>query len=141
MSSGAPLIEPGPASMPLKLRFVVTSSVDDERCSIPAFRFIEAQVRLLESGKVLCCNEYEKSEQDHRRDVGTHARAVLDSGALVFELREVEHAQNVAGPCIINRISAASRSRSKRYNISPVVRLIGLHLAPRSHQAALAGFQ
>ncbi|MCS3500805.1 hypothetical protein M2189_000243 [Bradyrhizobium japonicum] len=127
--------------MPLKLRFVVTSSVDDERCSIPAFRFIEAQVRLLESGKVLCCDEYEKSEQDHRRDVGTHAGAVLDSGAMVFELREVEHAQNVAGPCITNRISAASRSRSKRYDISPVVRLISLHLAPRSHQAALAGFQ
>jgi len=94
--------------MPLKLRFVVTSPVDDGRCSIPAFRFIEAQVRLLEPGKVLCCNEYEKPEQNHCRDVGTHAGAVLDSGAMVFELREVEHAQDVAGPCIINRISAAS---------------------------------
>ncbi|WP_212488402.1 hypothetical protein [Bradyrhizobium liaoningense] len=94
--------------MPLKLRFVVTSSVDDERCSIPAFRFIEAKVRLLESGKVLCCNENEKPEQNHCRDVGTHAGAVLDSGATVFELREVEHAQDVVGPCTINRISAVS---------------------------------
>ncbi|MET4202189.1 hypothetical protein [Bradyrhizobium sp. LA6.12] len=130
-----------PTRLPLKLRFVVTSSVDDEHCSIPAFRFVEAKVRLLESGKVLCCDEYEKSEQNHCRDVGTHAGAVLDSWAMVFELREVEHAQDVVGPCIINRISAASRSRSKRYDISPVVRLISLHPAPRSHQAALAEFQ
>ncbi|MBR0881916.1 hypothetical protein ABIF65_000695 [Bradyrhizobium japonicum] len=97
-----------PIRLPLKLRFVVTPSVDDERCSIPAFRFIEAQVRLLEPGKVLCCNEYEKPEQNHRRDVGAHAGTVLDSGAMVFELREVEHPQNVAGSCVINRISAAS---------------------------------
>jgi hypothetical protein len=130
-----------PTRLPLKLRFVVTPSVDDERYSIPAFRFIEAQVRLLEPGKVLCCNEYEKSEQNHCCDVGTHAGAVLDSGAMVFELREVQHAQDVVGPCIISRISAASRSRSKRYDISPVVRLISLHPAPRSHQAALAEFQ
>ncbi|MEY9416140.1 hypothetical protein ABIF69_002582 [Bradyrhizobium japonicum] len=97
-----------PIRLPLKLRFVVTPSVDDERCSIPAFRVIEAQVRLLEPGKVLCCNEYEKPEQNHRRDVGAHAGTVLDSGAMVFELREVEHPQNVAGSCVINRISAAS---------------------------------
>jgi hypothetical protein len=87
---------------------------------------------LLEFRKILCCNEYKKPEQNHCRDIRTHSGATLDSVAIVLELREIEHAQDVVGLRIF--------SWTKGYDISLVVRLTGLHLAPRSGQATLAEF-
>ena len=98
----------GEGRLPLKLRLVVTSTIDDARYSIPALRFDVAQVRLLEFGKVLRCNEHEKPEQDHCRNVRARAGAISDSGAIPFELREVEHAQDIVGPRIVDRIAAGS---------------------------------
>jgi hypothetical protein len=108
------------------------SSIDRERYSIPALRLVHAQIRLLESVKVLCCNEDEKAEQNHCRDVRAHARAILDSAAILFEFREIKHAQNIVGPHIINPVSAVSGSLSKRYDILLVALLTGPHVAPQT---------
>jgi hypothetical protein len=101
------------------------------RYSISALPLVQAQIRLLEPVKVLRRNEDEKPEQNHCRDVRAHARAILCSAAIVFELREVEHAQDVLGARIVSRSALVSGSLSKRYDISPEVWLIGPHLAPR----------
>jgi hypothetical protein len=112
--------------------FLVTSPVDGESYSIPALPFVQAQVRLLEPGKILCCNEDEKPKQNHCCDVRAHVRAILDDAAILFEFREIKHVQDIVGLHIINLISAVSRSLSKRYDISPLASLIGPHLAPQA---------
>jgi hypothetical protein len=118
--------------MPLRLRFVVTSPIDDERYSVAAFQFTQAQIRLLESVKVLCCNEDEKAEQNHGRDVRAHARAILDSAAILFEFREIKHVQNIVGLRTVNSMSAVSSSLAKRYDVFLVALLTGPHLAPQT---------
>jgi hypothetical protein len=87
---------------------------------------------LRELGEVLGRDEYEKTEQHHRCDVRAHAGAILRSVAISFKLREIEHAKDVVGSHVVDPISAVSRSRSKRYDISPMVGLIGFHVAPQT---------
>jgi hypothetical protein len=123
------------------LQLVVASLFDDDRHSMTAaLRFIETQIRLLEPGEILRRDEDEKPEQKHGRDVRAHAGAISDGGTIPFELREVEHAQDVVGPDVVDMFSVGSRSRSKRYDVSPVVRLIDLHLAPRPIKQRLSIF-
>ncbi|WP_156175440.1 hypothetical protein [Bradyrhizobium sp. LTSP849] len=87
---------------------------------------------MLESVKVLRCNEDEKPEQNHGRDVRAHAGAILDGAAILFEFREIEHAQNIVGLRIINSMSAVSGSLSKRDDVLLVALLTGPHLAPQT---------
>jgi len=111
---------------------VCPTQIARPRDLVPALRTVRAQVRLRELGEVLGRDEYEKTEQHHRCDVRAHAGAILRSVAISFELREVEHAKDVVGSHVVDRISAVSRSRSKRYDISPMVGLIGFHVAPQT---------